>query len=291
MSLDDIGTIDSRGLLVRMLTYAVRCPPVAQVAVQKLDPGYFDAATQFEFQSVWLAAKLYWAEFGTAPPMHATADLALQLMVQQDIREPLLVERMQYLVAEIYTFEEEPWNSEYGKKLLDMFFNTIFAGQVGAISQSMNGLSRTEVNTAIQQQFQSLNVSSIKTVDPFVFNVDALDLPEREPTGLTFLDMLFGGGTLDTECYGILGPSGGGKTVMSIQLACSLAARGQHVEYFTYEQPADEMQPRILSCAAKVRSDRLIGKELDDITRQQLLEAQNTHRRYFHLHDLSLIHI
>lgn len=284
MSLDSLGGINSRGLLVRLLTYAIRCPTVAQVAVQKLDPTYFDAATQFEFQSVWAAARTYWQEFGEAPPMHATADLALQIMIMQDIKEPILIERMEYLVAEIYTFEETPWNGEYGRRLLDMFFNTIFAGQISAIGMAMGGMPRGDVRTAIEQQYQTLNVSSIKTIDPFDIDVGTLTIPNREPTGLTFLDLLLGGGTLDTECYGILGPSGGGKTVMSVQLGCSLAARGQHVEYFTYEQPAEEMRPRILSCAAKVSSERLKG-DIDKETREKLTKAKETHQKYFHLHD------
>jgi hypothetical protein len=271
-----------------MLTYAVRCPPVAQLAVMKLDPAYFDASTQFEFQSVWVAARLYWQQFGAPPPMHAVGDLALQVMIQQDIKEPVLIERMEYLVAEIYTFEEDPWNVEYGKQLLSMFFDSVYSGQVGAIGQTMGGLPRTEVRTALEQQYQSLNVSTIKTIDPFDFDADTFRAPPREPTGVTFVDLLLGGGTLETECYGVLGPSGGGKTVLSVQLGCSIASRGQHVEYFTYEQPAEEMRPRILSCAAKVSSSKLLAEEdeqLDEMTRKQLVEAQKTHKQFFHLHD------
>ena len=285
MSLDSLGGISSRGLLVRMLTYAVRCPPVAQLAVQKIDPTYFDASTQFEFQSVWVAAKLFWESFGTTPPMHAVADLAHQIMVQQDVKEPILIERMQYLVAEIYTFEEDPWNVDYGKSLLGMFLDSIYSGQIGTIGQTMSGLPREEIHTALEQQYQKLSVSTIKTIDPFDFDVDTLTLPPREPTGLTFLDLQFGGGTMDTECYGVLGPTGGGKTVLSVQLACGIAARKQHVEYFTYEQPAEEMRPRILSCAAKISSERLKDDQKDDFTLERLREAQKTHREYFHLHD------
>lgn len=284
MALDDLGGINSRGLLVRLLTYVVRCPQVAQIAVQKLDPTHFDSTTQFEFQSIWAAARYYWQEFGQAPPMHAVADLAMQVMYMQDIKEPLMLDRVDYLVAELYTFEEDPWNVEYGRKLLDMFFNTIFAGQVGTIGMTMGGMPRADVRTAIEQQYQTLNVSSIKTIDPFDVDIDTLRLPDRNPTGLTFLDLLLGGGTMDTECYGILGPSGGGKTVMSVQLGCSLAARGEHVEYFTYEQPAEEMRPRILSCAARVSTDHLKG-EINEVTRKQLAEAKKTHQKYFHLHD------
>ena len=72
-----------------------------------------------------------------------------------------------------------------------------------------------------------------------------LDLPRhmvrknRWPTGIRFWDEMLGGGIASAEMIGLLGPSGGGKTVLAIGLVCERAKREEHSLYFSYEEPAE----------------------------------------------------
>lgn len=110
-----------------------------------------------------------------------------------------------------------------------------------------------------------------------------MDFEPRDPTGVTPVDLLLNGGTLPTECYGILGPSGGGKTLLALQITGSLARRHKHVVYFGYEQPAKDMQPRILSFVAKVHIDKIRDRKFSDIQKvyqEKLKKAAQLCRGY-----------
>ena len=66
--LDDLlSGLNNRDLLVRMLTYAIRCPAVAESALGKLEPEHFNEATQLEFMYTWLVARLYWRDPAMSP--------------------------------------------------------------------------------------------------------------------------------------------------------------------------------------------------------------------------------
>lgn len=59
---------------------------------------------------------------------------------------------------------------------------------------------------------------------------------ERIPMGINFLDKLSNGGGRAKELWTILGPSGGGKTMLTVQLAVAQTLMGNHCVWVTYEQ-------------------------------------------------------
>lgn len=72
---------------------------------------------------------------------------------------------------------------------------------------------------------------------------------ERIPLGATFsgLNACLGGGFGKGEHVLAVVPSGGGKTVLSCQLATEVAQSGRHVLLISTEQRPDELLPRIFS--------------------------------------------
>ncbi len=95
---------------------------------------------------------------------------------------------------------------------------------------------------------------------------------------------------MPAEAIGILGPSGGGKTLLAIQLSVGLAERQRYVEYFTYEQPARDLQIRVLSCAGQVAITEIQGKEwheIDSAARGRIEVAAGRSRSYLHMLDRS----
>lgn len=61
----------------------------------------------------------------------------------------------------------------------------------------------------------------------------------KKPTGVRWIDQLSMGGHADNEVIGILGPTGGGKTLTATQLQMSQALRKQHALLVLYEQPLE----------------------------------------------------
>lgn len=254
---------NNRQLLVRMLTYAIRCPAVATAALPRLEPTHFNEMTQLEFAYTWLAARLYWQQHGSVPPDYAVRDIAILALQKGGYDDPIYHASVNTLVNEIYDFHEDEWNVEYGKQLLDAFFNTVYSEQLQLVAA--NQVSRSEMLRQLEQQHDRLHIDDLPTMDPFDLDSNPPDYAERVPTGVTPVDILLGGGISPTECYGILGPSGGGKTLLALQITGSMAKRGMRIAYFSYEQPAKDVQPRLLSYLAEVPSDEIRDKKFADV--------------------------
>ena len=84
-----------------------------------------------------------------------------------------------------------------------------------------------------------------------------------EPTGLSYFDMFMDGGHAPGEVNGILGPMGTGKTMLAVNLAVASgrfqlakppnsSGKPKRVYLVTYEQSAEELRKRIVSCAAQI---------------------------------------
>lgn len=96
----------------------------------------------------------------------------------------------------------------------------------------------SEVLNQYQQQMSKLDGTHRMRLYNPIRDIEELMLhQERIPTGIGFIDRLTGGGLVFGQHLGILGPSGGGKTVISIQLTCNLAIQGHNVLYLQFEQP------------------------------------------------------
>jgi hypothetical protein len=90
---------------------------------------------------------------------------------------------------------------------------------------------------------------------PSVFAEAALQL---QPTGVSFVDELLGGGVEAHDVIGILGPTGVGKTTLAMQIAVSLARREAaagsqtKIVYLGFEETESELRSLCFSCAAGV---------------------------------------
>ena len=282
-----IREINSRGLLVRLLTYAVRCPEVARLAIQKMQPTHFEEATQLDFFMVWFVAQQLWLKSGTVPHPQHLKDLTINLMVGEGYNDPNIHAAVVGLIDEVYAFNEDPWNAAYGIELLNAFFFSVFRKL--ATQQTQQAGSRDEALETVMRTHKQLNVDQNRPVDPFDL-ADKPKLSKRLETGATYFDLITGGGTILTECYGVLGPSGGGKTLMAIDVGCSMAERGQRVEYFTYEQPPHEVRPRLFSRAGGIDINEMKNREWDELSetvREQISSASEKLRGNFIMHDRS----
>lgn len=80
----------------------------------------------------------------------------------------------------------------------------------------------------------------------------------RIPTGINWLDEVSSGGGRSGELWLILGPSGGGKTVIAVQYSCAQALMGNNTLWATYEQSLEgDISERLISYVT--------GHSLDDI--------------------------
>lgn len=101
---------------------------------------------------------------------------------------------------------------------------------------------------------------------------------KKVPFGINFLDKLTGGGCVEGTVMGFLGIQGGGKTMMTVQMAIASAKVARQVLWLTYEQ---EFNGDIAERAITRVTGTLLGKvrqrsysQLDDHTRAEIEAAK-----------------
>lgn len=101
---------------------------------------------------------------------------------------------------------------------------------------------------------------------------------KRVPFGISFLDKLTGGGCVEGTVMGFLGIQGGGKTMMTVQMAIASAKVARQVLWLTYEQ---EFNGDIAERAITRITGTLLGQvrqksysQLDDTTKAKIEEAR-----------------
>ena len=128
------------------------------------------------------------------------------------------------------------------------------------------GLPTEEIFEAFRDEKARACIDRPELYDPLDIDADPPSFRPRVPTGVPFFDKLIGGGTLPGEVHGLLGPTGGGKTLLATQIGVEVARRGDRVLFFSYEENAREkLRPRVLSCASGVPRDLIEGHEWADM--------------------------
>ena len=180
-------------------------------------------------------------------------------------------------------------------------------------------IGRTYLETALNEALMTdwaSNINRITTLDEmrkYVNNVNAdiaslsndgqaLIKPLQDPKkylvkkvrhlfGVRVLDLITGGGLADGEVMGLLGPTGGGKTVLAVGMLCEGAMRKQHVMLATYEQKTEgDVMERICSYMTGESIERFRDKEFEDLEpglQKKFLAEQAKYSDYVTVLDLA----
>lgn len=141
---------------------------------------------------------------------------------------------------------------------------------------SLNGDVPTELPKILQQYADRVRRVSLIHRDPVESAAPVNDADEqiqKFSTGVTFLDKFMAGGQAAGEVYGILGPTGVGKTLLATQVCVESAIKEltaektaqdkgepcevRHWYYFTYEAPTREVRRRMMAHLSNIPVNRL----------------------------------
>lgn len=111
-------------------------------------------------------------------------------------------------------------------------------------SKLLNPANRANMQEAIEEYIaETATVESqengLKLYHPFKDRQKLLRKKKRIPTGVSIIDSILQGGIVPGEHLGILGPSGGGKSIIANQLVCNFAIRKLDTLIVQFEQPID----------------------------------------------------
>jgi len=176
-------------------------------------------------------------------------------------------EQVRSILGHVYSIPRDQTNVEMGRYLLQgALADTLSVSWADRARQLHTAEDLRKYVTEVSGEISSLNTSADALVKPFRSLDKYLVYKPRHPFGIRVLDLITGGGIAPGETLGLLGPTGGGKTVLAVGMLCERVLRKQHAMLVSYEQPVEgDIAERL--CAYMLNEDvaRFRDKSLKDV--------------------------
>lgn len=240
-----------RNELDLLVTYMIRLEEISRMAVKKVDVEDFNENSEYGHLVIWDTFKVHYLKFQqmmTYEMMIATLE---RKSIDDDRLQGQVLQSIYDLVHQMYEVPVAEMQAAYAYSLMETFLmRRRFHDYL--LETAEKGLTPVTMLTELTERFRSSIISSAPSVYPFGGN-RLLGACVRELTGVEFLDPLLGG-VRPGEVYMLLGPSGGGKTTFSHQLATTYARdRRKVVVVFSYEESiTSEYMIPVYACAAHI---------------------------------------
>lgn len=237
----DPGTYNWVSLLIKACYYS---PAVMSVA-SRISPENLMQFGATYVQSMLFAAVLkHWQTYNTVPMYDQikTELVTLFQSIQYQFGQAAAphLEELKSLAADIV----QPLQGQPQVRVFSDLVGQIYRKTVGdqLLTQAASEAVMSGNYAGMVQRVNSLSVAAGSTrgkVDNFMSK--KLARPSRViRSGIDFIDSMLGGGFRAGNGYGVLAPTGGGKTTFAGQIACSMALQGSNVALVFTEQSMDE---------------------------------------------------
>jgi len=195
------------------------------------------------------------------------------------------------LIEVAFNYDMDQLPRRYSLDLIQRFLDE---RRVGSHIGTLQGMPVPELVSTINQRFLSSRVQTAPRVDILAPGKEIFGEVDQMSSGVRWLNEMLGGGFIPGNLYGLIGPSGGGKTMLSQFLACEMARERRHVFYFSYEQGLEgDLASRIYSCITHTDVRSIFGRQLEDVAAEnpkwyELFQCmQESVGPYLHMFDMT----
>lgn len=270
--------------LQALLLHLVRCETTLSTIGQLMEPNIFDQQTEVCFHIIWSVSRKFWLAHKKAIPKPI---MLVEVKEILNTSGSMLIdeekEKIFKMLDMIYAYDEKHIVSDYVLPIAQLLLR----------QRKLSGIiANVDYEDLPAWHDKLCNVSRAITISKSNTRVDLLAEDEpiyatepRMRTGFTFFDQILGGGIRAPETYGLLGPTGGGKTTFAIQLMCELCKNQQHVAYFSFEQPIrGDLSAKIYSCLTHIPYREFEG-DISDEAKDAIKKIRPLVGEYMHLFD------
>jgi len=215
--------------------------------------------------------------------------LANELLNRVSYAKGLSKEQMLELFNQLMNLDKAELKEEVGRLFLDSALKEILKSEWStklSKASDLNALKRAVKDISLDVNRIALNNKTDIDDFPLINPSKYLKKQERIPLGIHFWDEMAGGGIAGGEVFGLLGPTGGGKTVLSVSIMVGRAMRGQHVNLYQYEQSLEgDLMERICTKITNLPISTFRNKgwdELADDVKLRYLEGVQRIAKYAH---------
>lgn len=231
------------GWLALLLRHATHNPIVTKGLCERLTLEHLRAVGHATPALCLVASAIrkHWELFKSAPGAElSTALLAMYRSVYPQ-SEAVVAPELSMLVVQLtapLTFNDDVKIAM--QVIADLHDRAVIGPSFAAtLSKAQTGI--ISLDTA-RTELTSLSSSRIASHAPVnLLSKKGCSTPPPVSSGIVWLDRLIGGhGFYKSNCYLVIGPTGGGKTTLTAQAAISMALLGKRVAVVSTEQPLNE---------------------------------------------------
>lgn len=270
-----------------LLAHLIRCPEVIIAALDKLNPELFSGPYEVPYRLMWMLAQDYYITHReTMSKLYMVPQLKSRVAMAPELLQ--FAQKLDDLVNWIYSAEISDFNASAGKNLLQQFLDE----RVFKAAVATNTFDPSSTLEALSKIFSTTRVNNNNVVNVFDFtnpDMNEMQTPSRA-TGCTVFDRLTDGGWRPRHMTGILAPFGGGKTLLTLDLAVNTAKQKVNVLVCQYEQNVmQSIRPRVWSNATQIPTKVFAENKLNQLDKAILQKLSDVSGigQFLHFVDLS----
>ena len=219
-----------------------------------------------------------------------TRELKQALPVYHDSMTPEQYAKGVAVISALASSRKSQMKLEEGRAYVEALIKSEIHSKV--LDKIRNNASLETVRKAMQNADEDVNQIMPQTPTDAAIGIEFplqniakyIGKTKRVPFGVSFLDKLTGGGCVEGTVMGFLGIQGGGKTMMTVQVAIASAKVAKQVLWLTYEQ---EFKGDIAERAITRVTGTMLGQvrqkaysQLDDTTKAKIEAARTKIGQY-----------
>jgi hypothetical protein len=278
-----------QGYVTLLLGHLLAEPDLLHMAARKL--SFYNLIDPLKHRTpafLWTVIKDCYEKSGE-PPTYTFLQQEIMSRLQPTREQVLLVESLEML-GDMAHIPKADLTAAAGRVLLEAALSE--AAKISFLEQMRRVNSVKDLQKIAQRISSDLGALGGKRsarMKP-LFNLETLlQAKNRIGFGVRFWDDN-GGKFAPGELHGLLGPTGGGKTVMAVSVACGQVRAGRHTMLCLYEQPAEgDIMERICTHMTEMPIDTFRDKSFSDLpesVQRKLAFAQETNGKYLTLLDM-----
>jgi hypothetical protein len=275
-----------------IILHLVRCRAVIERCANVIKDEDFNGPGEDFLGMLWKISRGWCAKHkGTIPKeyMYMEVNTELQPVHQEFSNEELLA--LFGLVDWIYEQPEDTLILDFAMERIQVFLDNRRVKPLAAELADATSDVFKQALVDMQTEHNKTRLTARGKIDNIFTPTNFyIGKTARQPTGVSFVDELFNGGTAPGELYGLIAPTGGGKTTLGAMLFAEFAKQRRHTAYFSYETEFAPQVTNSIYCymAGLPRGalDRASRDELDPEHREAIEAALTEYGNWMHGFDM-----
>ena len=268
-----------------LLLHLIRDAPTIERLQGKLEPGDIADFTMDSNRGfLWKCSRDYFEKTGVPIPQHfLIAEITDKIMQDGDMH-PDALDVLGKFIDFVYKVADTGFNYEIALKYAQRLLENV---RVNAPIQEMfqDGADVGSIFDKFQTGLSAASISSARPINPMANWENMLGTVKPEPMGgpeVEYFNTLVNGGLVPGEIVVLMGPMGGFKTTIAIDLVCSIAeVERKHCMFMSYEQSyqGGDLPIRFMSRMSGIGRTLLMNNSIHDMLPDQI-KAMNAAKEY-----------